>query len=164
MLQVSLTQRGPRVSAQMLSRRPATHDDVPYLLQLRLRTLAVQLAQSGEVVSAEQHLARLMDEYHLAEVVLDQGAPVGMVKVQRGRERWTIVQLQVSPERQGRGIGTWLLREIIREAAEAGTGLALFVYRDNPAKRLYASLGFVIAGGTDSEDYMRLETSDRPIG
>jgi ribosomal protein S18 acetylase RimI-like enzyme len=148
----------------MLSRRPATTDDLPFLLELRERTIAAQLARSGESLSADQHLARLMYEFHIAEVVLDHGAPVGMVKVQRGSDPWTIVQLQVSPEVQGRGIGTWLLRQIIGESRDAGVGLALFVLRDNPAKRLYASLGFVIAGGTGTEDYMRLEGSGRPVG
>lgn len=147
----------------MLSRRPATTDDVPFLLQLRQRTIAVHLAQSGETLSADQHLARLMYEFDIAEVVLDQGVLVGMVKVHCGSVLWTIVQLQVSPEKQARGVGTWLLRQIIGEAREAGKGLALFVLRDNPAKRLYASLGFAVAGGTEMEDYMRLEAGDRPV-
>jgi ribosomal protein S18 acetylase RimI-like enzyme len=138
-----------------LSRRPATAGDLPFLLQLRQATMAVHLAASGVELSEDEHIARLRYAFDVAEILLHEGTPVGMVKVQRGSDPWNIAQLQVSPEFQGRGFGAWLVREIIREASELGAGVALFVLPDNPAKRLYASLGFEVVGRSGSEDYMR---------
>ena len=56
--------------------------------------------------------------------------------------------LAVAPEARGRGVARALLERLISEAAARGLGaLSLSVEPDNPARRLYESLGFVESGG-----------------
>jgi len=61
-----------------------------------------------------------------------------------------IVELQVLPELQGRGIGTAVVRKVIEQGANRGVPVTLSVVPGNPrAKRLYERLGF---GATDVEN------------
>jgi len=54
-----------------------------------------------------------------------------------------IVELQVLPELQGRGIGTAVVRKVIEQGANRGVPVTLSVVPANPrAKRLYERLGF----------------------
>ncbi|HEX6939117.1 MAG TPA: GNAT family N-acetyltransferase, partial [Longimicrobiales bacterium] len=46
------------------------------------------------------------------------------------------------PEHRGRGIGTALLEALIAEADAAGKPVSIHVEQYNPARRLYARLGF----------------------
>ena len=51
--------------------------------------------------------------------------------------------LQILPTHQNRGIGSWAVRQAKVIAASRGfQRLQLRVYDDNPAKRLYARMGF----------------------
>ena len=68
------------------------------------------------------------------------------------------VAIGVRPGMRGRGVGTRLLRALIREARASGvTRLSLSVERDNPALSLYRRLGFVVVGEVDAADTMLLE-------
>src|SRR5947207_8534336 len=50
-------------------------------------------------------------------------------------------------QRQGRGIGTAIVRQTIREAASSGRVTELAVLQLNPrAQRLYERLGFMVSG------------------
>ncbi len=55
--------------------------------------------------------------------------------------------VQVCPEHQGKGIGTWLVKDFEAEARAFGLERAgLAVFKDNPAQRLYERLGYVVSG------------------
>jgi GNAT superfamily N-acetyltransferase len=58
-----------------------------------------------------------------------------------------IDSLGVSPDHQGKGIGSQLLQFVIAEATEDGGTIGLLVDKANPqAKKLYLNLGFVPVG------------------
>jgi ribosomal-protein-alanine N-acetyltransferase len=59
-----------------------------------------------------------------------------------------ILTVEVRPQAQGRGVGTWLLAQVMDRARGAGvTELHLEVAHDNaPARRLYAKAGFDAVG------------------
>lgn len=137
-----------------ISRRAAVPDDVPFLLRLRESTMSAQLAKAGVHHSPEDQLARVMHRFECAEIVLESGKPAGLIKVHRGENQWKIVQLQLCPSIQGKGVGSWLIRDVIQQAGEAQAALTLTVFRDNPARRLYQSLGFSITGGDEHEYFM----------
>jgi ribosomal protein S18 acetylase RimI-like enzyme len=127
-----------------MQRRQATPEDISFLLDLRQRTMNVHVLASGGQVSDAHHMARLMHRFECAEILLHEGAPVGLLKVSRDPHEWVVIQIQLVPGHQGGGIGTGLLAEVIDEAARAGVDLTLSVLKANPAKALYERFGFVV--------------------
>jgi ribosomal protein S18 acetylase RimI-like enzyme len=77
---------------------------------------------------------------------------VGLLRLLPEQDGLGLRDLQVVPQCQGRGIGTWAVQQA--QAIAAGRGvrrLQLRVYEENPARDLYARLGFRterIDGGT----------------
>ena len=138
-----------------LDRRKATESDIPFLLSLRRETMGSHLVASGADCSDESHLARLMYHFDYAEVLTNNGNPVGLLKVRREPEAWEIVQIQLSCQIQGNGVGRTLLEGILADAAIAGVEVKLSVLKANPAKNLYERLGFKIIG-EDAHEYFML--------
>lgn len=112
------------------------------------------LASGGEV-SDEHHMARLMHRFECAEILLDDGVPVGLLKVSRDPYEWVVIQIQLAPGYQGGGIGTGLLAAVIDEATRAGVDLTLSVLKANPAKSLYERFGFVVERASEISYEMR---------
>jgi ribosomal protein S18 acetylase RimI-like enzyme len=138
-----------------LQRRPATPQDIPFLLDLRQRTMNGHVLASGGEVSDAHHMARLMHRFECAEILLHDGAPVGLLKVSRDPHEWVVIQIQLAPGYQGGGIGTGLLAEVIDQAARAGVDLTLSVLKANPAKALYERFGFVVERESEISFEMR---------
>ncbi len=82
------------------------------------------------------------------DVVEIDGEPAGRLYVHRGRSDIRIMDIAIAPAYRGRGIGTALLRALVREAAASGRKLSIHVEANNPARRLYERLGFTQAGET----------------
>ncbi|MBJ2158388.1 GNAT family N-acetyltransferase [Variovorax sp. IB41] len=127
-----------------MQRRKAGPDDIPFLLDLRQQTMNAHVLASGGEISDAHHMTRLMHRFECAEVLLHEGAPVGLLKVSRDPQEWVVIQIQLAPGYQGGGIGAGLLAEVIDEAARAGVDLTLSVLKANPAKALYERFGFVV--------------------
>lgn len=129
-----------------ITRREATEDDIPFLLELRHDTMEQYLVDAGVDVSNEFHLERLLYAFDGAEVLILDGNPIGLLKVRRSKHEWEIVQMQISVNLQGKGIGRFLLQQVISEATAVGVALILSVLKNNPAKQLYERLGFEVVG------------------
>ncbi|MGJ7526831.1 N-acetyltransferase family protein [Variovorax sp. GB1P17] len=138
-----------------LQRRRATPEDIPFLLDLRQRTMNGHMIASGGEVSDAHHMARLMHRFECAEVLLHEGAPVGLLKVSRDPHEWVVIQIQLASGYQGGGIGTGLLAEVIEQAAREGVDLTLSVLKANPAKSLYERFGFVVERESELSYEMR---------
>ena len=89
------------------------------------------------------------------------GAPIGRMVVDQTSEAITLVDIALLADHRGRGIGTRLVRDLIDEAQAAGVPVRLSVRVDNPARRLYARLGFVEVGASDVDVAMRWAPSLR---
>jgi len=68
---------------ETLTFRPATEADIPFLLELRRRTMSEHLQASGIEPSESERRARVLASFDCAEIVLLAGAPVGLLKVER---------------------------------------------------------------------------------
>ena len=126
--------------------RPAQEADVPFLLQLRETAMEPHHRAAGIVQTPAEMEERVRNFYNEAQIIEIEGQPVGLWKLHREPTLWWIIQVQLMPEYQGRGIGAVLVRDLIDEARAAGIALKLKVLKSNPALRLYERLGFVIVG------------------
>jgi ribosomal protein S18 acetylase RimI-like enzyme len=131
--------------------RPAVPADVPALLRLK-RQLAI--LENAEFVLGATAQDWLRDGFgprarFTAFVAEHRGAALGMVTAsERYYTSWAgctlyIQDIYVEPAWRGRGIGAALLRCVAALALERGSPLVeLTVREDNPARGLYARVGF----------------------
>jgi ribosomal protein S18 acetylase RimI-like enzyme len=141
-------------SAPTWTTRSAVEADLPFLLSLRQATMAPHFARQGIALSDEEQRQRAEYRLDAAGILVVDGAPVGLMKVLRDGDDWTLEQFQVAPSHQGRGLGTRVLRALIADARESGAGLRLSVLKQNPAARLYERLGFRTLG--ESTDAVKM--------
>jgi ribosomal protein S18 acetylase RimI-like enzyme len=79
-------------------------------------------------------------------VIVIDGVPVGRFVVNWCTNPALIVDISLLPQRRGQGIGTHLIEDVQTHAQSVGSDVALSVFTDNPARRLYERLGFVPVG------------------
>lgn len=82
---------------------------------------------------------------------------IGLLKVHRQANNIELIQIQVAPSYQGKGIGTRILNDLIKEAIESEKTITLSVLKTNQAKSLYLSVGFKIVVETDDSYLMLFE-------
>ena len=87
-----------------------------------------------------------------AIIALWNGEPCGLANIYvqsyKKLAHQALFAIIVAPDKRGRGIGTFLIKELIRIAKEQLKIelLHLEVYEGNPAKSLYDKLGFEVCG------------------
>ncbi|MFM0055888.1 GNAT family N-acetyltransferase [Paraburkholderia phytofirmans] len=143
------------VQEPVFTLRPALDTDEAFLLELRKATMTEHLARVGEPSDDTEHRARLLHRYDTARVICIDGAPAGLLKAHRTDAEWVVVQLQIAPALQGRGIGERALHTVLRAAQADALPVTLKVLKGNPAQRLYERLGFEIVGEDERQFHMR---------
>jgi len=141
-----------------LALRPATTEDEPFLRRLFATTRAFELAlmpwndqQKDAFITMQFSAQRRQYEssYPNAEhsIILWGEASIGRLLVDKGEREYTLVDIALVADYQNRGIGTRLIRDLLREAAAAGEPVRLHVSANGGALRLYERLGFYRIGG-----------------
>lgn len=97
----------------------------------------------------------------LEQVVWVDGARAGRLWTHRAPDALWLVDVALSARVRGGGLGTRLVRALQAEAARAGVPLRLTVRKDNPARRLYARLGFTEAATSELD--LQLIWSEGPL-
>jgi ribosomal protein S18 acetylase RimI-like enzyme len=137
--------------------RPAGDADRSFLRQVYASTRADELAMlpwtDEQKAAFITHQFEAQDAHYRThytdatfEVIEVGGEPAGRLYVHRGPCEVRIVDIALMPAFRGRGVGTSLLQGLIAEAAGGGRTLSIHVEMSNPARRLYARLGFRPAG------------------
>lgn len=122
---------------------------------LRRASMGPHLQAARMPCDEDAHLSRIHHGFEHAAIIMEGERDIGLLKVARRLPAWQLIQLQLLPDRQGRGLGAQLLRGLQREAEQAGAALELSVLERNPARRLYLRLGFVDIRHADGEFLMR---------
>lgn len=135
--------------------RPATDADLSFLLDLRLQTMDQYYVASGVQLSREEHMQRVLNRFDCAQIIVIDERECGLLKLDRNGNDWHLIQIQLLPDLQGRGLGTKLMSNIISEATRAGATLRLGVLKANPARQLYERLGFLEVGETSDSVKMQ---------
>lgn len=132
-----------------LSLREATPDDQPLLLEVYASTRIDELALLDW--SDEQKRSFIKMQYLTREriypqadnqIIVVNGREVGRILVGRDETSIRLIDIALLTEYRNAGVGTRLLRELIKEATAAGKPIVLHVLATSPAARLYERLGF----------------------
>lgn len=94
------------------------------------------------------------------DVILVDGAPAGRLYVSRWEDQIRIVDIALTPEFRGRGVGTQLITRLLEEGERSGRPVRIHVEVNNPARTLYDRFGFTPIA--ESGVYLELEW--RPPG
>jgi len=90
------------------------------------------------------------------DIITVDDTPAGRLAVDRSRGAVHLVDIAVTPEWRGRGLGTLILGRLMAEAAETALPLTLHVARDNlAAQRFYLRLGLEKASADETHLAMR---------
>lgn len=98
------------------------------------------------------------------QIITDDGVDIGMIDVERRPDEIYLGRIEISPDHQGRGIGTRLITALIAEASQKGQALALEVLVVNErAKALYQRLGLVEVG-RHGDNNIKIDMRHAPPG
>lgn len=146
--------------------RPVTDDDLPFLEALYASTRAEEVAATGWPVEMQQAFLR---QQHTAQHshfkanyahanwhILEQAdTAIGRLYWYETADDLHIVDIALLPPWRGQGIGAALLHDLAAHAAPQDKALSIYVEKNNPARTLYARLGFVAVEDHGVYDFMR---------
>ena len=146
--------------------RPSTAADEDFLYSVYASTRQEELAQLNWTEEEKasfllQQFIAQQRHYHEQyagashDLIEVDGQPGGRLYVARRETEIRVMEIALLPEYRGRGIGTWLLNQLLDEAARTARRVTIHVEKLNPARRLYARLGF--AEIADRGVYLLLE-------
>jgi len=150
--------------------RPICDDDAEILYRCYASTRTDELQVTGW--PEEQKEAFLRQQFHAQSVhyakyyngsrfhvILAAGSPAGRLYIDVWPREIRIVDITLLPEFRGRGIGSFLIEQLIAESEASGKPLSIHVERQNPAMGWYLRLGFQPIGEVGVYDLMRRPTS-----
>lgn len=137
--------------------RPAESDDFERLLALKETSYRAHVeALWGPWDPADQRQRFLEGFRDPAVCVVEvDGEFAGTLTVHEDSDPVALANIELEPAMQGRGIGTWLIGEVIARARANDRDVVLRVLRPNPAQTYYARLGFCVQAQTDTHVHMR---------
>lgn len=156
-----------------LTLRPVTKDDEPFLLALYGSTRDEELSQIqwGEGqrelflrwqfdLQQREYYSRFPDGRY--ELIVVDGHAAGRFWTGSDETQIRLLDIALLPEFQKRGVGTALLKELIKEAQQVGKPLRhmVFVLNDN-AHRFYERLGFVLIDEQGAYKHMEWRPDDQ---
>lgn len=115
-----------------------------FLLRLRMDSMTEHLLKAGINLETSDHLERVRYHFDETEIILLDGKMIGMLKTIETANETKIVQFQVDPEFQGRGLGRAVLSGLVKKSLKKELKVTLSVLKENRAKELYLNLGFKI--------------------
>jgi ribosomal protein S18 acetylase RimI-like enzyme len=133
--------------------RETTPDDEPFLLAVYASTRIQELEGFGwddnqkqafikmQFLARERTYPRSDDRI----IVLD-GRPIGRMMVDRNEAGIRLRDIALLTEYRNAGVGSRLIRDLMKEATAAGKSIELHVVATSPAVRLYERLGFRQSG------------------
>jgi ribosomal protein S18 acetylase RimI-like enzyme len=137
----------------------ATPDDRMWLEQLRrsvYRDLFFATWGGWDEARHARHWLACWDRGGIFCVVID-GVRVGMIQLSESSDAVEVGEIQIDPAKQGRGIGSLLLRDIARKAHARGKKVTLATgLKNQRAFELYRRLGFDHVARTDTHDLFEL--------
>lgn len=90
------------------------------------------------------------------KIIQCNGEDIGRVTVSHLHDKMLLEAIHIYEDFQGKGIGGYLIKRVIREAKERRLSLELILLKANPAIKLYERTGFCVYKEDDNRYYMRM--------
>jgi GNAT superfamily N-acetyltransferase len=142
------------------SLRTASADDLEFLFDVSTKAMeSVDAALNpSRIFDRDEKLKQYRERFIPKEiqVISYDDEDVGRLRVVRSNESIYIGGIQILPEFQGKGIGTALFLDLIKESETTGLPIALEVHDVNEsALRFYMNLGFLDVGHEGNKRLMK---------
>jgi ribosomal protein S18 acetylase RimI-like enzyme len=143
-------------AAGKIQLRPATPADFDMALNLYIVTMKPLTAELMTWDENKQS-AGFAQQWNVddAQIITFDGRNVGWLQAAETASEIFLQQLFVSPEYHGRGIGTKVLRDLLKHWQTTGKPVVLNVLKNNPVRSLYERLGFSVVGEVGVKLHMR---------
>ena len=140
--------------SRLITFRPATSDDEPFLLEVYGSTRLEELALTNwdqaqrdaflrmQFTAQQAHYRQTYPEAEHLIILLD-GESIGRLYVAEIDAEIRIVDVTILPERRNAGVGTPIVKQLMEEAAAIGKPLRIYVESFNPSRLLFERLGFL---------------------
>jgi ribosomal protein S18 acetylase RimI-like enzyme len=133
--------------------RPAGPEDAEFLYQVYAHTRYEELSRVPWTTEQVEQFLRMQfhaqDIHYRAhypnttyDIVQVNGEAAGRLYICRKPGHLIIMDITMLPAYRGKGIGTYLLQNVLHEATEAQQRVTIHVEKENPARLLYQRLGF----------------------
>jgi ribosomal protein S18 acetylase RimI-like enzyme len=113
------------------------------LYELLMKPLTEELLPWKE--GSQKDVIRKAVQDARTRIILVDDEKAGWLQTDEADDHIYISQIYISPDLQGKGIGTLLIQNIIQQAKADGKVLKLSVMKNNLAKAFYERLGFKVA-------------------
>jgi len=152
--------------------RPIGPEDLEFLLDVYASTRTDEMRlldwdkQTKEVFLHLQFEAQhryYSENYPGAEfqVILLDGKPVGRLYIHRRESEIRIMDITVLPEHRNKGIGSFLLDQVLTLATNRQLPVTIHVEKFNPARHFYERLGFCLV--EELSVYLFMKWTPAPI-
>lgn len=134
---------------ERLEFREANVEDFDFLIHLRAKTMLEHLSNLDIAIDEAGMMERVKYKFDHSKIVMVNGMDAGLLKLDKTNRPWNLIQIQVLPQFQGRGIGEQIIKRVLSEAELQKIDVKLSVLKGNPAKKLYERLGFSVVREDD---------------
>jgi ribosomal protein S18 acetylase RimI-like enzyme len=148
-------------------------EDESFLQRLYASTRAEEMALTGWSDAQKDAFLGMQFQFQTAHyrkyyadasfrIILLDEVPVGRIYLHYGPREIRLMDVALLPEARGAGIGEWILANLLREAAQMGKPITLYVERFNRALHLYERLGFQVVEDHGMNLYMQWQPVSPP--
>ena len=149
--------------------RKYQNSDIPFMQELYASTREQELAMTNFTLQEKQdflsqqfsaqylHYTKYycLDAFNIVE---HNGKDIGRFFVDYTGPDIRIVDIALIPSYRNRGIGSYLLRQLFRHAELDNRSVSIHVEYNNPVRKLYQRLGFILKSKTN-DIYLLMEWS-----
>ena len=138
---------------QLITLRPITPDDEPFLCRLYASTREEELslvpwsAAEKEAFLTMQFNAQhtyYQEQFKKAKflIIQQEDEAIGRLYIDRRKDEIRLVDIALLPRYRRKGIGSSLLKDVLAEGSATNLPVRIHVEHNNPALTLYIQLGF----------------------